>query len=873
MFRRAFQQRRQLALINNHVLPWYIMSRDIHRTMPVCGKFSNTIKSKIKSLFPSALKVGGEEGAETTTTNQQQQPTSKKKKRKKRFERLRKSTNQPNLLKTLRSPDELPDFLFTTKSNPNKLPSVKFEPYISDAEYEERKIKAKDGFTLVDGIIRINPKNFHLAYISNPDGVSRDIVLDGVEARNRALPGDLVAVEILPREQWRDEKQTRTGKVVFLVDKKHSRIACGTLRPYRNHRFGFALFSPVDRRLPRLMVPLAECPRQFIDDHKTLEKTLFVGEILDWDEKMPFANGKILRNLGESGLIEPETEAILINNNIDSSAFSDRVLNCLPDVQTWKVTKKELRKRKDLRNECIFSVDPATARDLDDALSCKRLNDDTFEVGVHIADVSHFIKEGSDLDKVARERATSVYLTQKVIPMLPSALCEDLCSLNPGVERLAYSVIWKMKSDGTIVNEWFGRSVIKSCTKLSYDHAQKMIESNDINSLNCEDFPEIHDKKFSLTKIAETVKLLYSISKVMREERFTSGALDFSDNDVAFNLNKSTGMPEGCYLHEYKDSNRMIEEFMLLANMAVGNHIYERHPKRAILRCHPPPHEALIEAVSTICSKFDINFDATDSGSVNQSLNNINKIEDVDDEQREMLLPAVNLLCMKSFKNAKYFCTGSIEDNSLYRHYALNIPIYTHFTSPIRRYPDILVHRLLTAALDEDFKVKAKTEQLQMWAEQCTAKKLNADSASEQSSQLFLAVYVMEHGPLLETGVVVNVAENSVDVLCPQIETLSRIYLQDLQSVEEFRYSLEGENSKPTLTLTWKIHGSESNTDVEDVVGNTPASPPQVLTMFTPVKTIISVKRNAPTKIKGELLNPHESFMQAIESLKEHSLL
>ena len=484
------------------------------------------------------------------------------------------------------------------------------------------------------------------------------------------------------------------------------------------------------------MIPLTECPPTFKSRPSDFEKTLFIARISDWGSKMAFASGKLMRSLGEAGHIEPETEAIISENDIDSSPFGDDVLHCLPNGETWTILPEEIKKRKDLRKECIFTIDPATARDLDDALSCKKINDDRYEVGVHIADVSHFIEQGNALDKVAKQRATSVYLSQRVIPMLPRVLCEQLCSLNPGVSRLAYSVIWNVKADGTVLSEWFGRSVIRSCVKLSYNHAQQMIDSSENDVINPDEYPPI-DGKFDIGTIVSKVKLLFGISKHLRKRRYDSGALRLDQPKLAFNLDSSTGLPNGCSIYEYKNSNRMIEEFMLLANMAVGRKIYKAHPDRAILRNHPPPHAQMMEDVLSICKQHNIPFDISDSASINKSLA---KVSELDQELRQHMFPALVLLCTKPFQNAKYFCTGAIVDETAYRHYALNVPIYTHFTSPIRRYPDVLVHRFLTAALDKSYEVKGDEKELQVISTHCNDKKWAAKKASEQSSNLFFAI-------------------------------------------------------------------------------------------------------------------------------------
>uniref|UniRef100_A0A8D2FQX2 DIS3 like 3'-5' exoribonuclease 2 n=1 Tax=Theropithecus gelada TaxID=9565 RepID=A0A8D2FQX2_THEGE len=464
------------------------------------------------------------------------------------------------------------------KSTRGKKKSI-FETYMFKEDVSEG---LKRG-TLIQGVLRINPKKFHEAFIPSPDG-DRDIFIDGVVARNRALNGDLVVVKLLPEEQWKvvkpenNDKETeaayesdipeelcgrhlpqqslksyndspdviieaqfdgsdsedghgitqnvlvddvkklsvcvsekgredgdapvtkdettcisqdtralpekslqRSAKVVYILEKKHSRAATGFLKLLADKNSElfrkYALFSPSDHRVPRIYVPLKDCPQDFVARPKDYANTLFICRIVDWKEDCNFALGQLAKSLGQAGEIEPETEGILTEYGVDFSDFSSEVLECLPQGLPWTIPPEEFSKRRDLRKDCIFTIDPSTARDLDDALSCKPLADGNFEVGVHIADVSYFVPEGSDLDKVAAERATSVYLVQKVVPMLPRLLCEELCSLNPMSDKLTFSVIWTLTPEGKILDEWFGRTIICSCTKLSYEHAQSMIES------------------------------------------------------------------------------------------------------------------------------------------------------------------------------------------------------------------------------------------------------------------------------------------------------------------------------------------------------------------------------------------------------------
>ncbi|MBN3280703.1 DI3L2 exonuclease, partial [Polyodon spathula] len=513
-----------------------------------------------------------------------------------------------------------------------------FEPYMAPQDVSAGLKRSE----LLQGPLRINPKKYHEAFIPSPDGL-RDIFIDGIVPRNRALNGDVVVVKLLPREQWKvikpDEEETvsesvapgdpseragsaaagsttvegggslgliieaqfdsdkdgpgssllhnsmknlnlntaerctalvgrelarynvdiaalsethlaelacpengatltsklgtidprnladkflqRTAKVVYIAEKKHSRAVTGFLKFLPDKEF--AMFSPVDHRVPRVNVPLSDCPENFSARAADYTNTLFVCRITEWRDNSNFAEGRLAKSLGQAGEIEPETEGILMEYDVDFSEFSKEVLGCLPQSLPWTIPAEEFKRRKDLRKACIFTIDPATARDLDDALSCKPLPDGNFEVGVHIADVSYFVEEGDALDSIASRRATSVYLVQKVIPMLPRLLCEELCSLNPMTDRLTFSVIWKLTPQGKILDEWFGRTVIRSCVKLSYDHAQSMIEAPE-KLFSAEELPPF-SPEHPVDAIHQAVLNLHSIAKQLRKQRFEGGAL------------------------------------------------------------------------------------------------------------------------------------------------------------------------------------------------------------------------------------------------------------------------------------------------------------------------------------------------------------
>ncbi|KAJ8320151.1 hypothetical protein KUTeg_001738 [Tegillarca granosa] len=547
-----------------------------------------------------------------------------------------------------------------------------------------------------------------------------------------------------------DKYLQRTGKVVGIVEPKHSRACSGNISFLSGNIGKYKVrFSPMDSRIPRILIPINDCPKDMVKPREH-DNTLFIARITDWLDNSLMAHGTLMRSLGEAGEIEPETERILIENDVDYSEFPQKSLDSLP-VQNlpWVIPEIEFSYRRDFRDVCVFTIDPSTARDLDDAVSIEKLKDGTYEVGVHIADVSHFLKEGTFLDSIASRRATSVYLVQKVIPMLPRILCEQLCSLNPDEDKLTFSVVWKMSDTGEIYEEWFGKSVINSCVKLSYSDAQGFIEEPD-KVWKTEELPSI--ARFSIEDIKKRVLMLNQIAVRLRKKRFDGGALRLDKVKVQFSLDPETGLPNGYSTYEQKDSNRLIEEFMLLANMAVAHKINSTYPSLGLLRRHPAPQTRKVDELSALCESLGVPLNTSSSGSLQESLWTYCGDNEFSAARMQVL---VNL-CLKSMQNAVYFCNGSIEDEELYRHYALNVPLYTHFTSPIRRYADVMVHRQLAAALGITKKSKRNIVHIQKQAEQCNDKKRNSKIVQELSTELFFAVFVKAAGPFEEKAVVMG---------------------------------------------------------------------------------------------------------------------
>ena len=404
-------------------------------------------------------------------------------------------------------------------------------------------------------------------------------------------------------------------KVVYIFEKKNTRSAAGHLKLFSDQNHEWVLFQPVDSRVPRIQIPLNECPPDFYLNSQQYQRTLFLAQIIDMPQNTNYAIGTLKCAIGKDGDIKTETEAILFENGIDSTEFNEELLkDCLPSLP-WSIPQHEYSYRRDLRKYCIFTIDPSTARDLDDALHVIKLSDDLYEVGVHIADVSYFVEQNSAIDKLASERTTSVYLVQKVIAMLPRCLCENLCSLNPSEERLTFSVIWKLNSNGDIFEEWFGRTIINSVSKLSYENAQKFIENPNKDFTNPDEFPKIRDG-FTIKQVQQAVLSLDKIARNLRKKRYNNGCLTLSQTKLSFILNKETSMPYAYNVYEQKDSNRLVEEFMLLANIAVAHRIYDKYSQHAVLRRHPPPNSQQIQQVSELIKEYGHYCDVSSSNSI-----------------------------------------------------------------------------------------------------------------------------------------------------------------------------------------------------------------------------------------------------------------
>ena len=471
---------------------------------------------------------------------------------------------------------------------------------------------------------------------------------------NHALNNDLVKVYVYKRKK--NKKQE--GDIVDILKRAKTEFV-GVLQKSKN--FGFVV--PDD---PKMYADIFVSPNELAEAEDG-DKVL--AEITDWpaNSKNPF--GKITRVLGKPGDHDTEIHSILLEYGLPYS-FPDHVEEYASKLPI-EITEQEIAKRRDMRQDLTFTIDPKDAKDFDDALSFKVLENGNYEIGIHIADVSHYVKEDTALEDEAYLRATSVYLVDRVVPMLPEILSNNVCSLRPNEEKLTFSVVFEMDEKGHLINQWFGRTVIYSDKRFAYEDAQEIIEGN-TDGID--------------QSLQKAILTLDSLAKKLRKRRMSEGAISFDKTEVKFNLDEDAN-PIGVYVKESKDANKLIEEFMLLANKKVAEFIGKKK-KTFIYRVHDEPNIDKLALLQGIISKFGYMINTNTRESTSDSLNKL--LADVHGKAESNM---IETLTIRSMSKAVY-TTENIG------HYGLAFDYYTHFTSPIRRYPDVMAHRLLQHYLD-----------------------------------------------------------------------------------------------------------------------------------------------------------------------------
>ncbi|XP_028776737.1 exosome complex exonuclease RRP44 homolog A [Neltuma alba] len=640
------------------------------------------------------------------------------------------------------------------------------------------------------GKLRVNRYNPFEAYVGS-ESIGDEIIIYGRTNMNRAFDGDIVAVELLPQEQWQEEKslsiacdededeedvrlvpssaddaprtipqQASTGEINPVSSRPSGRVVgiikrnwhsyCGSLEPMPmpagSGGIAHALFVSKDRRIPKIRIQTRQ-----LDN--LLDKRIIVA-VDSWDRQSRYPSGHYVRTIGQIGDRDTESEVVLIENDINSRPFSSQVLACLPPLP-WSVSSEDLSNpiRLDLRDLRVFSVDPPGCKDIDDALHCSALPNGNFEVGVHIADVTNFVHPGSPLDDEAEQRGTSVYLVERRIDMLPKPLTEDICSLRADVERLAFSVIWEMTPEADIISSKFTKSVIRSSAALSYVEAQARMDDSRL-----------------VDPLTTDLRNMNGLAKKMRLRRIERGALTLASAEVKFQIDTETHDPLDIGMYQIREANQMVEEFMLAANVSVAEQILKSFPSCSLLRRHPTPTREMLEPLLRTAAAVGLHLDVSSSKALADSLDHA-----VGDDPYFNKL--IRILATRCMTQAVYFCSGDLSPPE-YHHYGLAAPLYTHFTSPIRRYADVVVHRLLAASLGISKLPSIFQDRLQLTSisDNLNYRHRNAQMAGRASVELHTLIY-FRNRPTDTEARIVKIRSNGFFVFVPKYGIEGPVYL------------------------------------------------------------------------------------------------
>ncbi|KAL9587306.1 MAG: hypothetical protein Q9212_000353 [Teloschistes hypoglaucus] len=666
--------------------------------------------------------------------------------------------------------------------------------------------------TLHQGVYNVSPYNYLEGSVRVP-AFDKSLLLLGRENSNRAVQDDVVVVEVLPKAQWKapstkiieeeilnkdenadaeegegesvaTEQERRalqeevkrihgknlegrpqpTARVVGIIRRNWRQYvghvdSTSSSKVKQSRRQQTVFLVPMDKRVPKIRLRTRQ-----VDE--LVGKRVLVT-IDSWDQDSRYPVGHFVRSLGGLETKEAETEALLLEHDVQYRPFPKSVLDCLPQQgHDWRVPSDLSDHgwvgRKDLRDKLICSIDPVGCQDIDDALHARPLPNGNLEVGVHIADVSHFVKPNNAMDMEASVRGTTVYLVDKRIDMLPMLLGTDLCSLKPHVERYAFSTLWEITKDADIVNSTFTKSVIRSREAFSYEQAQSRI-----------------DDQAQTDELTQGMRALLMVSKKLKRKRMEAGALNLASPEVRVQTESETSDPVDVKTKELLDTNSLVEEFMLLANISVAGKIYESFPQTALLRRHAsPPKTNFEELTKQLKVKKDLQLRTESSKALADSL------DKCIDPREPFFNTLVRIMATRCMMSAEYFCSGT-QSYPEFRHYGLASEIYTHFTSPIRRYADLVAHRQLAAAIDYErldgsLHSKGKLEGV---CKNINVRHRNAQMAGRASIEYYVG-QALKGRVIDEDGFVMKVFSNGFVVFVPRFGIEGVIRMTDLATPE-----------------------------------------------------------------------------------------
>lgn len=571
------------------------------------------------------------------------------------------------------------------------------------------------------------------------EGLEQDVLIKRENIGN-ALNGDEVRVEVNSRGKKFGSRPE--GKIVDVISRKQTEFS-GRLEVHKH----FAFLVPDSDKMPvDIFIPL-----HLLNGAKNGDHT--IARIVEWKGSTKNPVGEVVSVLTDETANEIAMQGILVENGF-SLSFSDDTLEEAARYPEG-VDENDVKQRRDMRDELTFTIDPVDAKDFDDAISVKTLKGGYYEVGVHIADVSFYVTPGSSLDKDAYKRATSVYLPDRVLPMLPERLSNELCSLRPDEDKYAYSAVFKINKKGNVKDFWLGRTAIRSKRRFAYEDVQEIIEGADGD----------HKKE---------ILLLNEMAQNMRAERFKKGAINFSSQEVRFKLDEK-GKPVGIMVKESKEAHKLIEEFMLLANRTVAKYVsditFKNKPVPFPYRVHDKPDEEKLKVFTTFAAKFGHRFNMNTPDTIAESFNEMLNLAKGKPEQH-----VLETLGIRTMAKAVY-TTDNIG------HYGLGFDYYCHFTSPIRRYPDVLVHRILTQCLEEDIK---PIKHLENQCRHCSDQERHAMDAERAANKYKQVEYMQDYVGGDFDAVISGVAAFGFWAETVEHKCEGMVPVSDLNEIDEF---------------------------------------------------------------------------------------